>query len=259
MNNRETNDEKLQQKHFPTMTIRRYIPLVIFVGLSILALQTPLLELTEEKLSTHMIIEHLVFFLIGALSVISAERILQLLHLRQRQKLLAIDQNIGTQKQSVSISSRLLLAWGNLLRKVFGFDRTGILWIGIVIILMGLWHFPRVFDTAAMNPSIHIIEHFCFIIVGAAGYISIRTLGESYRIFLLVVIIGMMGFAGLLFSVLDSQIYLAYPLWQHNEAGFYMVLTSTLLLVIGLPMYLVKRTITYVRATKIDRTHQDEY
>jgi cytochrome c oxidase assembly factor CtaG len=253
MNNKESNDKKQQrQKRFPTMTIRRCVPIVIFAGLSILALQTPLLELAEEKLSTHMIIEHLVFFLIGALSVVSAERILQLLYLRQRQKLLAIDQNTGIRNQPVSISSRLLAAWGNLLRKVFGFDKTGILWIGVVIILMALWHFPRVFDSAALNPNIHVIQHFCFIIVGAAGYISIRTLGESYRIFLLIVMIGMMGFAGLLFSVLDSQIYFAYPLWQHNEAGFYMVITSTLLLVVGLPMYLVKRTITYVRATKID-------
>jgi cytochrome c oxidase assembly factor CtaG len=252
---RKEEQQRQQDKHrHSPIILRRYLPVGIFIALTIISMQTPILELAEEKLSTHMIFEHLAFFIIGALSVISAERILQLLYLRQRQKLLAINQNGNNfQDPSFSLSSKLLSWWGSLLRSVFSIDQTGILWISIAIILMALWHYPPVFDTAALNPKVHILQHFSFVIVGAVGYISIRVWGESYRILLLIALIGMMGFAGLLFSVMDSPVYLAYPVWQHNEAGFYMVITSTLLLIIGLPMYLIKKTMTYVKATRLDK------
>lgn len=255
----EHRRQRVKQHHHSLIIVKRYLPVGIFVALTIITVQTPILELAEEKLSTHMIFEHLAFFLIGALSVISAERILQLLYLRQRQKLSAINQNgNNSQGQAFSISSKMLLWWGSLIRSVFSFDQTGILWISIAIILMALWHYPPVFDTAALNPQVHILQHFSFVIVGAVGYISIRVWGDSYRILLLIALIGMMGFAGLLFSVMDSPVYLAYPVWQHNEAGFYMVITSTLLLIIGLPLYLIRRTMSYVKATKLDKYHGDK-
>ncbi len=250
------NKQYSQNHYFAAITFRKYIPPAIFIALVILSVQTPLLELAEQKLSTHMIFEHLTFFLIGALSVVSAERILQLLYIRQRQKLLTLGQDANAQNQSLSMSSKILLRWGNILRKIFSFDKTGILWVSIAIILMALWHYPPVFDTAVLNPSVHIMQHFSFIIVGTAGYISIRIWGESYRILLLIAVMGMMGFAGLLFSVLDSPVYFVYPVWQHNEAGFYMVITSTVLLIIGFPMYLIKRTMNYVRVTRLDK-YQD--
>ena len=261
MDNKNKNKEQRQQKSSlpKTTSFRRYLPVAIFIVLTIIAVQTPLLELTEQKLSTHMIIEHLLFFLIGALSVISAERILQLLYIRYRQNLLTLgqtselensDNNHYQRHRPLANSYKALLWWGNLLRSIFSFDRTGILWISIALILMALWHYPPIFDTAAINPNVHIIQHFSFIIVGAAGYLAIRVCGESFRIFLLVALIGMMGFAGLLFSVLDAPIYLVYPVWQHNEAGFYMVIASALLLIIALPTYLIRRTLNYVKVTR---------
>lgn len=240
-----------QQSHevLTSSKVRRLVPIAIFIALTAVTLQTPLLELTEQKLWSHMIIEHAAFFSIGALSVMSSERVLQLLYLRHRQELLALKID-SEQSPSPRYSTKFTLWWGDLIRRIFALDRTGLLWLSVAIILMGLWHLPRVFDTAAVDPSIHIIQHFSFIVVGVAGYLSIR--GESHRIFLLIALIGMMGFAGLLFAVLDDPVYTVYSVPEHNEAGGYMVLTSTAILIIGLPAYLIKRTLSYVHARGLD-------
>jgi len=243
------NDEG-QQQLLATSTFKKFLPIVSFIILTTITLQTSLLELAEQRLWSHMIIEHAAFFALGSLSVISSERILQLLYLKRRQELLALDTHPASSHPS--FSTILALKWASLLRKIFSFDTTGLLWFSIAVILMVLWHLPKVFDTAAAEPSVHIVQHISFIIVGASGYLVVRVFRESFRIFLLMALIGMMGFAGLLFSVLDSPVYSVYSIAQHNEAGGYMVLTSTLILIIGLPAYLIKRTISYVRARGIE-------
>jgi cytochrome c oxidase assembly factor CtaG len=232
---------------------RKYLVVVGFVILVAISF-SPLIEISEQRLATHMIFEHAVFFLIGALSVMSAESILNMLSLKRR---LFIETLKDSERNSLIISNNtvkiskswvILLWWSKLIRSIYSYDRTGILWIAIAIILMVLWHYPPVFNTAAVDVNIHIIQHFSFIIVGATGFIALRMRGESFRIFLLIAIIGMMGFVGLLFSVLDQPVYDVYPVWQHNEAGAYMIITSVLLLLVVLPYYLIRKTILYVKS-----------
>ena len=71
---------------------------------------------------------------------------------------------------------------------------------------MIFWHIPSVFDFASLYEPFHILQHVSFIIVGAAGFLAIRSLGESFSIFLLFTITGMMGFASLAFAVSDNPI-----------------------------------------------------
>jgi hypothetical protein len=57
-----------------------------------------------------------------------------------------------------------------------------------------------------------------------------------------------MGFAGLLFSVITDPVYSLYSsVSGHNEAGNYMLITCILLLLIGLPAYLVHRALFHIR------------
>jgi hypothetical protein len=85
-------------------------------------------------------------------------------------------------------------------------------------------------------------------VVGACGLIAIRSLGESFMFFVLFSLIGMMGLGGLEFTLIESKIYSVYSINSHNNAGNYMLITSIMLLLVGLPTYLIHRTLLHIRA-----------
>jgi hypothetical protein len=58
----------------------------------------------------------------------------------------------------------------------------------------------------------------------------------------------MMGFIGLIFSVLDTSIFDVYSISSHNYAGTCMVVVSLVLLIVGLPLYTIKKTLSYAKA-----------
>lgn len=211
----------------------------IFVFLAGMTIQERILEALEQRLAFHMIFEHALFFAIGSLSVIVAETFLHLLFRLRKVK-----------KGKISkLASYSWFYWSGLTRKVFSINKYHFVWPGIAIALLAFWHIPSMFDWATTGGDIHILQHFSFIIVGSAGFLAMRVLGESFKIFVLIAIIGMMGFSGLLFSVLDGQVFSVYTIGDHNEAGTYMIITSTLLLVIGMPLYLIQRTIFHIKAS----------
>jgi len=100
---------------------------------------------------------------------------------------------------------------------------------------------------AALHEPIHILQHFSFIIVGTTVFLAIRASGESFRILLLFSAMGIMAFAGLFFIVLHKRIYIIYSVSSHNDAGTYMIVSCLLLLFIGLPLYLIQRTLFHIR------------
>ncbi len=211
----------------------------VFFALTGMIVQERILEALEERLALHMIFEHALFFVTGALSVILAETSLHLLSLLRKAKRERIRRFAGYS----------WFYWSGLTRQVFSVNKYRFVWPAIAIALLTFWHIPSIFNLATTVENIHILQHFFFIIVGSAGFLAIRILGDSFKIFVLIAIIGMMGFSGLLFAVLDGQIYSVYSIADHNDAGTYMILTSTLLLVIGLPLYLIQRTLFYVKST----------
>lgn len=215
----------------PAFQLRAIAVISALAMLSIIVFRGSLLEAAEARLATHMIIEHVVFFLMGALSVMAGEIFLKLLVRAERGR--------GP--------SRASRAWRGALKSVFA-SVHGLLWLALAAGLMAFWHVPEIFDLASTNASVHVLQHVSFAAVGAAGFIATRTLGDSFRILLIVAMVGMMGFAGLLFSVLDRPVYTAYSTAGHNEAGTYMIVTSMLLLLVGLPLFLVKRTLSYIKA-----------
>jgi hypothetical protein len=97
-----------------------------------------------------------------------------------------------------------------------------------------------------MNPFTYY-SIFSFITVGAAGFLAIRSLGESFSIFLLFTTTGMMGFASLVFAILDNPIYSVYSVNSHHDAGTYMLVSCMLIILIALPVYLIEKALFHIR------------
>lgn len=214
-----------------------YLLFGTFGILVLISLQPAFLEFTEQDLAYHMIIEHSLFFVMGAMSVQIAETILRLLV-----------SSLGNKPgKTRTLKWAVVLFWTKLLRKIFTINRYGYVWIAIAVALLTFWHIPTVFDYAEMHEYIHILQHISFIVVGAAGFLAARSLGESFKLLVLFALNGIMGFAGLMFSVLDRPIYLVYSVNSHNNAGTYMLVSCIILLLVVLPAYLIRRTLFHIR------------
>ena len=213
-----------------------------FIILLIISLQPFLLISLEGELAYHMIIEHSIFFLLGAMSIKISEVILKnlIVYNRGQRNFLQIQNN----KKILFTFTNL---WSNIIRHIFKIKRIGYIWIAISVLILTFWHIPQIFDYSVLNENIHIMQHISFIFVGMAGFLSIRSLGESYQIFLILILSCMMGFTGLIFSVLDEPLYVVYSIAGHNYAGTSMVIVSILLLVVFLPIYTIKKTLIYIK------------
>jgi Protein of unknown function (DUF1404)/Cytochrome c oxidase caa3 assembly factor (Caa3_CtaG) len=206
-----------------------------------------------------MVLEHTLFFVIGALSIIIAEIVLRFIisyekASRHRYPDHLKDNYFIHQHEpkycEVASDSRLIIVisyWTKILRKIFGINNYGLVWIIIAVGLLIFWHIPAVFDFASLYESFHILQHVSFIAVGAAGFLAIRSLGESFSIFLLFTITGMMGFAGLAFAILENPIYSVYSVNSHHDAGTYMLVSCMLIVLIALPAYLIQKTLLHIR------------
>jgi len=199
-----------------------------------MSIQPAFLEFTERDLAYHMVIEHTLFFFLGYLSVRIAEIILRLLVCS------------NTNRKS-NLKGRIIQFWTKFLRTIFSINRYGYVWLVIASALLVCWHIPSVFDFAQLHEQAHVAQHISFIVVGAIGFLAIRSLGESLKLFAIFTLNGIMGFVGLMFSVLDKPIYLVYSVNSHNNAGIWMLIMCIVLLVIVLPAYLIKRALFYAR------------
>jgi hypothetical protein len=256
------------------LTVGRSLWLCLFGILTVLSVQSPILEITEQNLALHMIIEHTIFFFLGASSVKTAEILLRILVTRSKRNLTCraisitkknansvrpehdsnkmsgtstIDFNEGSESR---LSVRIASFWLKVARAIFGSSsRYGFLWLSIPILLLAIWHYPPLFDYAVLHENVHILQHISFIVVGATAFIASRTLGESFKIIILIALNAVMAFGGLLLSVTTDPVYSSYSVNGHNEAGNYMIVTCILLLVIGFPAYLIHRTFIHVHVS----------
>ena len=225
------------------MRKRFYIQILIFIIFLSISFQPVILETIEQDLANHMAFEHTLFFVLGAMSIIIAESILRLLVELSKKR----GHRISIQGHSNNLLTSVTAFWKRILRNVFSINRYGFIWVLISVIILAFWHLPTTFDFAALNGWVHILQHLSFTAVGAIGVLSIRAIGESYSIFLLVFLSGIMGFLGLMFSVLDKPVYHVYSVAGHNNAGIYLIASCMLLLFIVLPAYLINRTLFHIR------------
>ena len=243
--------------------IRNYTLMIVFGILTAISVQPGLLELTEKDLANHMVVEHTLFFILGAMSVQVAETILRLLLSSESKKKKRKEETEYYTKHEKKVKSNnlklsiIISFWSGLLRTIFSINsRYSFIWLIIPIVLLTFWHLPSVFDYATLHEQIHILQHISFIIVGATGFLALRALGESFMILLLIALNAIMAFAGLMFAVLQTPIYTVYSVSSHNDAGTYMLVTCILLLIVGLPAYLIHRTLFRVRIKDMNNNNQ---
>ncbi len=243
---------------------RDFVIIFTFLFLIFISTQSPILELTEVSLAGHMILEHLFFFLLGAMSVMLGEIILKSLLIAtsasRNNNGKNYDDSIKNRSESdkdittattnhPTVRLTILSKWKYLLSKIFFINQSEYryLWIVISVLILAIWHVPSIFDYAEQHIQVHIAQHLSFIIVGATGYLAIRSFGESFNLFLLLTLMCMMGFEGLLFSVTQTPLYTVYSLHDHNDTGTYMILISILILLIGFPAYLIHRALFHTQ------------
>jgi cytochrome c oxidase assembly factor CtaG len=233
--------------------------LCAFAILVLVSVQSSILALTEKNLANHMVVEHTLFFFLGAASVKTAEIVLRIFVSSKNRR----DEYITTMTRSErqirnDLKISIIKVWSRILRRIFSVNSSyGVLWLLVPVILLALWHLPSLFDYALLHEELHILQHLSFIIVGVTGYLALRTLGESFKIIILITLNAIMGFAGLLFSVTTDPLYSTYSVSSHNEAGTYMLVTCMLLLLIGLPAYLIHRTLFHIHI-KIKDTNESK-
>ena len=215
-------------------TSRGYCLIGIFGILVFISVQPTFLEFTERDLAYHMTFEHALFFVIGAMSIQVAETVLKLSN-RYRN---------GVDQKKLGF---IISIWTTILRKFFTLNKYGYVWVIAAIGLLTFWHIPWVFDYAELHKQAHIAEHMSFIAVGAMGFMAVRSLGESFKILALFALNGVMGFTGLMFSILNEPIYRVYSVSSHNNAGTYMLVSCIVILLVVLPGYLIYRTLFHIR------------
>ncbi len=207
----------------------------------IISLQDSVLRLLESDLGNHMILEHTLFFLIGYLGIKTSEIILKILFAN-------IKNNSGHHgANGTSWQQTLIRYWTGTIRYLFTINRSPFIPLISAIILLIFWHVPSVFDYAVFDGEVHLLQHVSFIVVGILLFLSIRQLGESLTLYLLISSVGMMILSGLVLALANGRIYVPYTITSHNIAGNYMLAMSIAIAVIGLPVYLISRTLLHIR------------
>lgn len=203
-------------------------------------------ELLEKELAFHMVFEHALFFFLGALSVNIFETLFKITKDYSIQK-----KNIDNdwKKDLTRINIHWVTdRWQNTLKLIFRFKPIGYVWVMISIALMTFWHIPLIFDSAVLNDDIHELQHLSFIAVGAMMFLSLQVLGDSYKIFLLVALASMMGSMGLILLLSNEPIFHTYSLGGHNYAGTYMIVIGLLVLIVVLPFFMIRKTLSYLKS-----------
>lgn len=214
---------------------------VIALGsLIIISFQETVLISLESDLGNHMILEHVLFFLMGYLGIKTSETILKFLTTKN---IYGHHDANGTSWQQT-----LILYWTALVRYLFTINRRPFIPLISAIILLIFWHVPTIFDYAVFDGEVHILQHLSFILIGMLLFLCTRQLGEALTLYLLVSSVGMMILSGLVLALANGRIYVPYTISSHNVAGEYMLALSIVLALICLPVYLIRKTLLHIRA-----------
>lgn len=98
--------------------------------------------------------------------------------------------------------------------------------------LLILWHLPLLWDTAVLDPWIHVVEHASFLGVGFMAGSWMLRLSDSAKIgALMSAFFGHMGYALALVLPLRIQVYSLYPIPDQTTLGWALLLTGPTVLV----------------------------
>jgi len=87
--------------------------------------------------------------------------------------------------------------------------------LALIIVIITFWHLPSNWDAAVLNPSIHAVEHFTFLLVGILIGSTLQTLSDRAKIDVL--LLGFFGHFGYGLALISS--YRLYPLYSLADQG----------------------------------------
>jgi len=103
--------------------------------------------------------------------------------------------------------------------------------VGSILIIV-FWHFPSPWDSAVLNPLIHVAEHLSFLVVGLLAGSWLLLLSDSGKIgALFAAFFGHMGYAVALISPWGTQVYPLYSLQNQANLGWVLLLTGPSLVI----------------------------
>lgn len=133
------------------------------------------------------------------------------------------------------IIAGVLIAYPHVGRRLLNEERSSwapLLALAGSVLVIVFWHFPGPWDSAVLNPLIHVAEHFSFFAVGLLAGSWLLLLSDSGKIgALFAAFFGHMGYAVALISPWGTQVYPLYSLQNQANLGWVLLLTGPSLLI----------------------------
>jgi len=154
-----------------------------------------------------------------------------------------VDLTIHMLQHVLIILAGVMIAYPHLGRRLIKSGRGG--WLprlalAVSALLIVFWHLPGPWDYAVINPGVHALEHFSFLLVGLLAGSWLLLLSDSGKIgALMAAFFGHMGYAVVLISPFKVQVYSLYSLQDQATLGWVLLLTGPTL-VIGIA-YVIAR------------------
>ncbi len=146
-----------------------------------------------------------------------------------------VDLTLHMLQHVLIIFAGVLVAYPHFGRRLIESGRGGWLprlGLAAAALLIVFWHFPGPWDEAVLNPGVHVVEHFSFLIVGLLSGSWLLLLSDSGKIgALLAAFFGHMGYAVALISPFNIQVYSLYSLADQATLGWILLLTGPSLVV----------------------------
>jgi plastocyanin len=102
--------------------------------------------------------------------------------------------------------------------------RAGLLLVGLLFVF---WHLPGPWDSAVLDPIVHVAEHFSFLLGGILIGSVMQELSDSAKIgALLLAFFGHMAYAVVLISPWNVRVYPLYSLDQQVTLGWILLVTG---------------------------------
>jgi plastocyanin len=133
------------------------------------------------------------------------------------------------------ILAGVLIAYPHIGRMLLGKKRSP--WLPRLALLDSIaiivfWHLPGPWDSAVLNPAVHLLEHVSFLGVGLLAGSWLLLLSDSGKIgALTAAFFGHMGYAVALISPWGFQVYALYSLSDQAVLGWALLLTGPTLLI----------------------------
>jgi putative membrane protein len=162
------------------------------------------------------------------------------------------------------------------LEKNAGLLSSPIVGVALYIGMMGLWHWPRLYDLALEHPAVHVLEHMCFIVAGSVYWWHLLSpirgrlkRGGLGPLLYMAVTKFFVGVLGIILAFSTTCFYPWYKTHEHylgltprvdqNLAGVLMSLEQALIMGVAM-VYIVVRMLneSEKEAQRKERLEEDE-